>query len=216
MITFATVALDESREAYQWHRGFSSSNDSLFPRSSQIFEAIVMDGYAWSAKDEKGDYLALAYACLDTQYSVWELGGLMVARSERGKGVGSALTRLTLGHLLFEENPLELNQTIITHVLKDNSDPRNLIQHGLKFRFVSHLRIPAHELPGLRANSEGFIEGDEFQFVIPDSLIALLEWLGSWDGQLKNKERANIILRPKISLENWAAAFRDMVRGHLS
>jgi acetyltransferase (GNAT) family protein len=210
MITFATVPSEESRDAYQWHRGFAASDDSLFPRSRQAFETIVIEGNAWSARKDNGDYLALAYAHFDQDGPTWELGGLMVAQSQRGVGLGSALMRLALGHLLFEENPLEQGHQIVAHVLKANPAPRPIIEHSLRFRLDHDVEIPAHVLPGLRANAAGVIEGDEFHFVYPDSLIALIQWLNSWTGELKNKERAEIIFRQNVSLSDWLTAFRDM------
>lgn len=214
MISLAVIAPNESREAYQWHRGFSGSNDSLFPRRDHIFRKIVADGHVWSARDERGDYVGLAYAHLDDQQSTWELGGLMVVKSQQGKGLGSVLMRLTLGHLLFEETPLAQGQKIIAHVLKDNADPRRIIQDRLKFKFISPLRIPASELPGLRANAEGLVEGDEFHIVVPESLIALAEWVEIWKSKLNNGEETKIILRPDISFKEWAIAFRSMAREH--
>jgi GNAT superfamily N-acetyltransferase len=210
MIIFATVDPQESREAYQWHRGFAGSNDSLFPRSRPAFEDIVVKGYAWSARNDAGDYLALAYANFDSVDHAWELGGLMVATNQRGKGLGSILMRLALGNVLFEENPLEQGHTILAHVLKSNPDPRDIITHSLKFVLAKELEIPADALPGLKANAAGIIEGDEFHFVVPDSLTALIDWIEKWGDKLKNGEDVEIVLRPHVSLRHWAAAFRDM------
>ncbi|WP_370090936.1 GNAT family N-acetyltransferase [Bradyrhizobium yuanmingense] len=95
---------------------FSASNDPLFPPRDRIFEKIVMDGHVWSARDDNGDYLGLAYAHLDDQRFTRELGGLMVVRSWQRKGVGSVLMRLTLGHLLIEETTLARGQKIIAYV----------------------------------------------------------------------------------------------------
>ncbi|WP_370103701.1 GNAT family N-acetyltransferase [Bradyrhizobium yuanmingense] len=75
-----------------------------------------MDGHVWSARDDNGDYLGLAYAHLDDQRFTRELGGLMVVRSWQRKGVGSVLMRLTLGHLLIEETTLARGQKIIAYV----------------------------------------------------------------------------------------------------
>lgn len=177
-----------------------------------MFEAIVERGYAWSALDREGDYLALAYANFDDRSSTWELGGLMVGTSERGRGYGSTLMRLALGHLLFEENPLELNHKVVAHVLKSNPDPRPIIEQCLKFEFSKVVKIPATSMPGLRANAAGVIEGDEFHLVVPDTLIALADWLESWDGKLKNKERVTVILRSNVSFDDWIAALRDMIK----
>lgn len=138
----------------------------------------------------------------------------MVAMTERGKRLGSVLMRLTLGHLLFEENPLAQGHKIIAHVLKSNPNPRGIIKDDLKFNFETDVEISASKLPGLRANAAGFIEGDEFHFVVPDGLTALAGWLESWDEKLNNGERVEVILRPYVSLKKWAAAFRSMAEEH--
>ena len=133
----------------------------------------------------------------------------MVGTPHRGNGLGGTLMRLALGHLLFEENPLELGESVISHVHAENNDPRGIMS-ALKFRLSHRIRVPGSSLPGLRTNAAGYVEGDEFELVKPDTLNALADWCGRWKGQLKDGRDANIVLRPETSLPMWAEAFRDM------
>lgn len=208
MIEFSLVDPLQGREAYQWHRGFAAGNDCIFPRRWNQYEQLAADGQLWCARNEKGDYLALAYFCFDK--GSWEVGGLMVATSERGNGAGSTITRLTLGHLLFEEDPLDRGEPIITHVHIENPDPRHIIESALRFRRRGTIKVSGADFPGLRTNAAGEVVGDEFELVKPDTLTALADWCGRWKGQLKDGRDANIVLRPETSLPMWAEAFRDM------
>src|SRR5207248_2508729 len=151
---------------YQWHQGFAASNDCMFPRSWSTYQKLATDGSLWCARNMRtGDYLALAYFCLDNHS--WEIGGLMIANQERRKGVGSIIARLTLGHVLFEEDPLSLGQRVIAHVHAENQLPRPLIQNILKFQFSHQIKVPGTQLPGLKVNAQGEVEGDEFELSRP-------------------------------------------------
>lgn len=208
MIKFCVVDPVEGREAYQWHRGFAASNDCIFPRPWTKYEGLADEGQLWCARNDTGDYVALAYFCFDD--GKWEIGGLMVAVQERGKGVGSIITRLTLGHVLFEEDPLDRGESVIAHVHAENLEPRPIIENVLKFRLSRRIKVPGSALPGLRTNAAGEVEGDEFELVMPDTLNALAQWCDTWNGRLKDGREAQILLRPGTSLSMWASAFCDM------
>jgi hypothetical protein len=207
-VEFGLVDPALGREAYQWHSGFAANYDCIFPRPWGVYEQMALDGRVWCARTPAGDYRAISYFFLDgTQ---WEVGGVSVATTERRTGLGATIARLTIGHLLFEEDPLDRGESIVAHVHADNSDPRRLIEDGLKFRFVRRIVRPGSTLPGLRTNQAGDVEGDEFELVPADTLPALAEWCESWTGKLKGDREARIVLRPGTSLQLWARAFKDM------
>ena len=208
MVQFSIVDPGKCREAYQWHRGFAASNDCIFPRSWESYEQLADEGRVWCAQNDRGDFVALAY--FDFDNSRWEIGGLMVATQERRKGIGSIIARLTLGHILFEEDPLGRGETIIAHVHAENLEPRSTIANVLRFRQSKHIKLPGALLPGLRTNIAGEIEGDEFETVRPDSLLALSQWCNTWDGKLKDGREVKVLLSPGTSLNLWAKAFREM------
>jgi hypothetical protein len=208
MVEFSIVDPDEGREAYQWHRGFAASNDCIFPRRWEDYESLAAQGQVWFARNQNGDYLALSYFCFDN--GTWEVGGLMAGAQERGKGVGSIIARLTLGHLLFEEDPLDRRESVIAHVHVENGAPLPIIKNVLKFRFSRSIKVAGSDLPGLRTNKEGYVEGHEYELVKPDTLNALAEWCENWKGKLKDGRGVNIVLPPYTSLALWADAFRDM------
>src|SRR5271165_4247025 len=114
MVEFSLIDPTQGADAYQWHRGFAAGNDCIFPRSWESYKTIADSGQVWCARNERKDYLALAY--FNHADGKWEVGGLMVDVRERGKGLGSTIMRLTLGHLLFEEDPLDRKEPIIAHV----------------------------------------------------------------------------------------------------
>lgn len=193
---------------YQWHRGFAAANDNLFPRPWGVYEKLAGEGRIWCVQDHKGNYVGLSYFHLDG--AVWEVGGLMVDTRERKTGVGSILARLTLGHLLFEEDPLRRGERVVVHVHAENEAPRVLIEKVLKFRHHGRVSVLGSELPGLKTNAEGFVEGDEFEMNCPETLVALADWCDGWTGALKDGRQVQITLAPRTSLSLWAEAFRDM------
>ena len=146
MVEFSVVDPAQGHEAYQWHRGFAASNDCLFPRPRAAFERMADDGQLWCARNDAGDYIGLAYSCFDT--GKWEVGGLMTAIQERGKGVGSIIMRLTVGHVLFGGDPLDQGESVIAHVHADNRDPRPIIERALKFRLSQRIKVPGSLLAG--------------------------------------------------------------------
>ena len=111
---------------------------------------------------------------------------------------------------MFEEDPLDRGETVIAHVHAANPEPRPIIENVLRFRLSRRIKVPGSDLPGLRTNAAGEVEGDEFELVEPDTLDALAQWCETWNDRLKDGRDAQISLRPGTSLSMWASAFRDM------
>lgn len=214
MIVFALVdaALEsEARDAFNWHRGFSAANDAIFPRTPEQFRSIALAGHLWRAIDSQdGSIVGLCYAVYEPHEKQWEVGGLMVARPWTGKGVGAALMRLAVAHLLLSEDPLRMRQTIIAHVLAGNNEPRPIIENALRFRRTKPLKVPGDALPGLRTDDEGFVNGDEFEIAVPETLNALADWCQGWSGALKEKIEARIEIPTHSSMQEWATDLREI------
>jgi len=211
-ILFSPVDPSEGEAAFSWHKAYAATNDLLLPREPSEFECMVNEGQIWCAKDTGNNYLALAYSNFDCNANAYEIGGLMVATGKEKIGIGSTITRLTLGHLLFEESPLENGYRIIAHIHALNPKPRPLFEKALKFEKTDSVCIPGEKLPGLRVNAEGMVVGDELSLVSPDTLIDLANWCMRWPGTLKDGSPAEIELREDISLSIWADAFKDMIK----
>jgi GNAT superfamily N-acetyltransferase len=210
LFKFGIVDLEESHEAFSWHKQFTQDNSYIFPRTWEVYKKLANDGQLICAKDDSNCYVGLAYFILDE--SEWEVGGLMVSNSHQGKGIGSTLMRVTLGHLLFEEDPLERNEKIIAHVHSENDDPRWIIEKSLKFNHRQTIQVQGSKLPGLKTDKAGIVHGDEFELKIPDSLAALSSWCSNWNGKLKNQHPAIIEFRTGITADIWALAFLDMAK----
>lgn len=200
------------RDAFEWHRNFASGNAHLFPRTWNQFEALADQGRIISARETNGNYVGLAYFIFEDDK--WEIGGLMVSERYRGVGLGSTLMRVTLGHLLFEEDPLDRGEAVIAHVHAENNDPRGIIEKALKFALQNSIMVEGAKLPGLKTDEHGIVHGDEFQLTIPNTLHALADWCTAWPGALKNGQTTYIELRLGITLELWAEAFRNMAATH--
>lgn len=210
-IIFSTVDAASEYDAYQWHKAFAEHHKAIYPRSETDFNSFVMSGKAWRAIDEQGVYQGLAYAAYTS--NKWEIGGLAVEAEARDKGVGLLLAKLVLGHLLFEEDPLENDPPrparIIAHVLESNKDPLKIMER-LRFREAGPISIHGSQLPGLPVDDQGYVHGTEYELTVPETLMMLSAWAGSWVGRLPSGEPALIVLRDGISLSMWLEAFNQM------
>ena len=208
MITFSVVPSGRGLEAYQWHRGFAAQNPHILPRPWEDYKAYAEEEQVWCARTGSGDFLGLAYCAFDR--GTWELGGLMVAASERKSGLGSTLVRLALGHLLFQEDPLNFDHEIIAHVHAENVDVIPLAEKVLGFRNVGTVEHEWYDTSG--RNAPRRVSGYKFQFNSPSSLIMLAEWCETWDNKLFDGRATEIVFAQNQNLKVWAAAFRDMAR----
>ena len=211
MILFSALEHGDCLAAYHWHRGFSAANSSLFPRSLERYEDLVMQGSVWAATDTSGNYLAQAYAAYDEGTKECEIGGLMVAENARGKGLGATIMRLALVHALVEEDILSIEGTrVVAHVLKGNNDPRGIIESKLRFAYARSVEIPQGVLPGLKADEDGFIRGDEYEIQLPETITGLAEWAENWHDHVNGGSDAIIELRAGVSMPLWANALREI------
>jgi ribosomal protein S18 acetylase RimI-like enzyme len=203
MIRYSLVAPDRSREAYQWHRGFAAQNRYILPRPWEEYERFAEAQQVWCALNDSEDFLGLAYAAYENW--TWELGGLMVASTKRRDSLGSNLARLALGNLLFMEDPLRFDQTVLLHVHVDNTEVIPLVEKVLGFRKIREIEHQWYATPDQPAE---IAKGYEFQLVDPESLELLADWC-----EREEKKGTRIsFLENSQSLTHWAEAFRDMAR----
>lgn len=204
MITFRIIDHHEVGHAYAWHIEFASADHAIFPRGEEEFGNLALDRCLWGAFNPDGRLLGLSYIKIETNRKSIEVGGLMVSASARGKGIGGVLMRLPIAHLLVNEQPLDwkTQPTILTHVLKDNENPLGVIR-DCGFICAKDVKIPADQLPGLRASEDGFVHGLEFHFDIPSALVSLATWLKDWSGTLRDDDPCAVDLREGDSLDIW-------------
>lgn len=208
-VKFVHVAPADAREVFQWHRGFAAANNYLFPRSWEQYAQLAEDGRIVCALED-GEYIGLCYYSWDEDELVWELGGLMVATNTRGRSVGSTLMRVTLGHLLFNEEPLSRHEQIISHVHADNDAPRRVIAERLGFAHQGQICVESEKVPGLPADDRGLVWGELYLFVTPGCLEILADWSDDWSGVLRDGTAAEIRLLEGVTTKTWAQAFLDM------
>ncbi len=209
-VVIANVDPSNARDAFFWHRGFSAADEHLFPRTWGHYTDLA-DNYQLVCAREGEDYLGLCYYAEDS--GSWEIGGLMVAANQRGKGLGTILMYVALGNLLIDVDPLAAGESVISHVHENNVKPRRVITDWLKFAHRRRVEVPGHLLPGLRTNAEGMVVGDEFELT-RESLLALADWCESWDDRLLDGTAAQIELRDSLTLEQWQEAFKEMAETH--
>jgi hypothetical protein len=78
------------------------------------------------------------------------------------------------------------------------------------FKLDHKLEIPAHVLPGFKADDDGFIRGDEFHLDIPKALHLLEGWLRNWNGKLRDGSDATIDLLSGVTMITMADAVHEM------
>jgi hypothetical protein len=209
-IVFRIVDADEHVVSHKWHMGFASALDAIYPRHVETFGQLIRDRCVWCAVDAEGEYQAMAYAAKDG--GRWEIGGLMVSTAMRGKGLGSVMMRLPLAGMLFYENPFSsktASPQIVAHALKGNEAPRKIFAE-MQFIFERSIEVSKERLPGLKADPDGKVRGDEFHLKIPEGLLSLADWCEAWNGRLSDGSLASIDLLEGHTLSVWALAFRDM------
>lgn len=211
-VVFSHAEPAEAREVFQWHRGFASADDMLFPRSWAQYEQLANEGRVFYAKED-GEYLGLCYYNWDDgdpHDQFWELGGLMVAARTRGRSIGITLMRVTLAQLLFDEEPLSRHEAIISHVHSQNDSPRRVIETHLGFPHQRQIELPGDAIPGLRTDPDGMIRGDVFALAYPYTVEKLADWCETWDGRLRDGSTAEIQLFEGITVDIWGQALRQM------
>jgi hypothetical protein len=210
---FFTVERKDAPSAHQWHCGFAAAAQSILPRTQSQFFEFIEEGYVWAAHDERG-YAGLAYCYPDQQSDGrfdWELGGLMIAANEKGRGVASTLARLVLINTLVKENPFRRGDKVISHVLASNEEPRMLIQKALGFDLVARHEYPSDALPGLPTNARGMVEGDLFN--LPKvALAAFADWCDLAPAHLKDGRPLHIRFGDGFGFPLYSAALKKMAQ----
>lgn len=216
-VTFSIVDPDHGREAYQWHRGFAGANANVYGRPWADYEKMAAAGEVFGAVDENDDYLGLCYFHFDKRKKAWELGGMMVSQRERGRGIGGVLGRVTMGHVLFEEDPFSRGESIIARVVEQNADPRGMLEGGPSDKPAFQksegaLHVPGKDLPGVATDKDGFVTGDQYTVDKGVALMGLADWAGNWSGLLKDGTPAFVRCRPGVTVALWERAFRAMLK----
>jgi GNAT superfamily N-acetyltransferase len=207
-LTFRIVDNTEIREAFDWHRAFAEAHDAIYPRDRNTFGDLVYDRCVWCAVCPDGAIKAMSYAAFS--HDEWEIGGLMVHDEMRGKGLGRVMMRLPLVHMLVNEQPFasEPQPLIVAHVLRGNDAPRRIIPE-VGFEFAKAVEIDSLYLPGLKADEDGMVRGDEFHFPMPSGLIKLADWCESWDGTLADGSDSTVDFLGGLTLRDYGGALRE-------
>ncbi len=192
--------------AHEWHLNFAAGNSYVFPRTREEFFQLVDSGQVVVARcgDE---ILGMAYYCLDG--ADWEVGGLMVSPKARGCGIGQTLVRVTLGHLLFQEDPLHYRRRVIAHVHAENPEPRPIFEKSLGFKKIDTVTLTKEQARGLKANTAGEVIGDVYAINSIEPITSMLVWSTAWNDKLKDGGPARINFGQLYSMEHWKAAFKD-------
>jgi hypothetical protein len=206
-VVFAHVEPDEAPYAYQWHRGFAAANQHIYPRVWSYYKQLADKGQLVCARED-GQYVGLCYYTLDDHSREWEVGGMMVAASQRQRGLGATLACVTVGHLLINQDPLGQGENVISHVQGTNKLPRRALTDLFKFTWREESKVPGSELPGLPQDKDGFVVSDVFEISNPGSLLVLADWCDGWNGQLLDGSPA--VIETFVPLDDWATAFRAM------
>lgn len=159
---------------------------------------------------DTGEFVGLVYAVLDEQAAMWEVGGLAVADSSQGLGIGTMLVRFALAHTMVYEQPWLNGQEVIAHVHETNMDPIRILER-LGFEHSRQIEVPGGLAPeSMQRNEAGNVVGDEFRFMRA-GIQRLSEWFNErFDGTLgSGTATVEFDLGPS-SIENLKEALRDM------
>jgi len=196
-------------EAFLFHLAVSASDPHIWPRTDDEIQQYAESGYLFGIRQmDTGKFVGLVYAILDVGAATWEVGGLAVAESSQGLGIGTLLMRFALAHTIVYEQPWQNGQELITHVHEANMDPRRILKR-LGFEFSKQIQVPEGLAPkSMQRNEAGNVVGDEFQFTHV-GIQRLSEWFNEqFDGTLGSATLA-FDLGP-LSIENLKEALREM------
>ena len=210
-VKFRLVDPLDGAVAFGWHRGFAEASQAIFPRERELFLHLIYERQVWGAVAEDGHFLAMSYIHFSEADGRYEVGGLMVSGRTRGQGLGGAMLRLPIAYTLFNEGLPKTDPDIpvMTHVLARNRAPRTIMTE-VGFRFANAVEIPAEAMPGLQADADGKIRGDEFHFDAKTAIPRLADWCAVGQPTLKDGTLTTVEMTEGVSLADLATVLREI------
>ena len=172
-------------QAYQFHAAVSASDPHIWPRTDAQIQEYVQDRCLFGAwRESTGELVGIVCAILDESATPaqYEVGGLTVARTYRGRGIASVLVRFAVAHTMAFERPWKATRkpkfAVVAHVHKENPDPRGVLDR-IGFVHSKAMFIPGDVAPpSMKRDSAGNVSGDELKFT-----AHALENLSRWFNQ---------------------------------
>lgn len=214
--TFSRVPIPDARKAFAFHRRISDRDSYIWPRTEVDIRRYSEEGFLFQARrDSTGEIVGLCYSMLEDE--CWEVGGLAVHASVRGRGIGAVLVRFALVHTLALQQPwADANrQRVIAHVHEENDSPRRILE-AAGFEVVRSIEVPGAQAPaGMKLNAAGNLPGDELEFRA-NGLRKLSAWLdASVDGGLLRNASATLEFGI-YAVADLRTALTDMVAAGVS
>jgi GNAT superfamily N-acetyltransferase len=209
---FLQIPTTSAEEAFAFHLSIASSNEHIWPRTEEQIKQFSDDGELFGVREAtSGEFVALCYATLEG--NEWELGGLLVADSVQGLGLGTALVRFALAYTIATQRPWFYGQEVIAHVHEANQDPRNLLKR-VGFEQFDKVEIPGDQAPAsMKRNAEGKLVGDKFRFP-PHAVAELSRWFNEdFRGTLADGATQIIFEARTGGLDSLREALREAVKG---
>ncbi len=216
MLVFGQIPSAIEREAYQWYRGFSLCEQNVASRQWNLYQKVLEDGWGWCATTEdEDDFVALGYLKPDEfDPASWELGGLMLARTHRNRGVGICLARLMVASFLVSESdPSEKPINIHAFVLEDNTKAQNFMVNSLGFKETYKFSVDKKDAPENLPSKNGKVEGRRYDIVFPDTPTHIADWLQQFKfivGKSPNMEDVMLDDYDQRDIDTWIQMLRAM------
>jgi hypothetical protein len=210
LVVFRPVTPELTEVAYQWHRGFTSGDQLVYGRRRHEFYELVDDQSVFAAIDQDGDVLGLGYYHFAEEHNAWEIGGLTVARQLRGRKFGNLLSRVIVGHIVYDRRPYDCGQGIIARVHKENDAPLPILgAHQAFTKEEGGMNVPSSALPGVPTNEEGRVVGDKFTLEKAVALAQLIYWIAEWQDRMVDGTPARVVLNNGVTLAQWNQRFQE-------
>ena len=209
----APQARDNAHSLYFWHHGFASSNNYVTPRTRGFIRNLCDLSCVYACRRGDDEFVAVCYN--ELRDGVWILGGLACSLHHRNKGIGTALSALSLSNVLLNGNATENGQPVVAFVAVDNEGPRRILEAS-GFDIVGQGNGADH-ISSLEFTKDTMSEVvfDKFQLVDFSKLEFLADWFRTWNGKLRDGKPA-CVASGRLSLEEIADAISVIAKTSIS
>ncbi len=184
-LSIAPVTAANRDAAFAFHQ--ASLGEFLLPLAPETFRHVV-DARQLFALEQPIGIAGLCYVKPDSKHvddvPRWELGGLYLADTMRGLGLGVALSMVAIAAVTHADP-----KPIMAYVHQDHRDPLGLAIHRLGFVPTRQtIRLGPDEARGfLRRDAAGFAVADVLR--LPEAaLTRVADWLEGFDGSVAGRD----------------------------
>jgi ribosomal protein S18 acetylase RimI-like enzyme len=204
------VPPDSASSAFSFY--ISKTDSHVWPRTKDELSKFAEKGELIGVRRaSSGEPVGLCYATFEEHSNEYEIGGLTVSPEVHGLGLGAALVRFAIAHVIAYERPCLYGRKIVAHVHEANNNGRNLTTR-IGFEYVGTVTLSGSRAPeSMRRNAQGDVVGDKFVFP-REAVRQLLSWFENdfHESLLREATPVTVDISP-ADLQNLIEALRQEI-----